>query len=111
LDAEKAKIRQSHILILYSVFGTIYAFLGPYPYSKLNPKEVEKAFPRQEDCKPVIFSKYSFYMSFMSQRIFRLSPSFLHASTYSKWIKKFEAKKALSCKNLGISGLDEVRLR
>jgi hypothetical protein len=30
LDAEKAKIRQSQVMISCSVSGTVYAFIGPY---------------------------------------------------------------------------------
>lgn len=33
LYAEKSKIWKSQVLISYSVFDTIYAFLGPYPDS------------------------------------------------------------------------------
>jgi len=44
LDAEKAKIWQSQVLILYSVSDTVYAFLGPYPDPKLKTQNLRKPF-------------------------------------------------------------------
>jgi len=92
LDAEKAKIWKSQVLISYSVSDTVYAFLEPYLDSKLNSKEVEETFPGYEGHKPRIFSQDSFNISFISQTIFRPSPSFVHASTYSQWKRKSKKK-------------------
>lgn len=70
LDAEKANIWQPQVLIMYSVSGTIYAFLGPYPDSKLNSKEVEKTFPGYEDRKARIFLKDTPHVSFYGYKGF-----------------------------------------
>jgi len=105
LDTEKAKIWQSQVLISYFVSATVYAFLGPYPDSKLNPKEIMKSFPGYEDRIPRIFSNDTPNISFISQMVFRSYPSFLHTSTYLKCLKKVEAKKAQFWENLGIFNL------
>jgi len=115
LDAEKAKIWKSKVLIQYSISGTVCAFLGPYPTSKLNPQEVEETFPGYGSHKPRIFSHDSFNMTFMNQRVFRFSPSATHTPTYFEWIEKVEAQKAQFRKNLGIFNLiqlskNEVRI-
>jgi len=47
-------------------------------------------------------------MSFMSQSVFRSAPSFLHTSTYLKWIRNVEAKKAQFLRNLGIFNLIQL---
>lgn len=86
LDAEKAKIRQSDVLIPYSIFGTI---LWPLVNSSLDPKEIENTFPSYNSRKPRIFLTGPHNMSFMSQRNFRSAPSSLHTSTYLEWSKGF----------------------
>lgn len=69
LDAKKTKIWKSHVLIPYSVSGTVHAFLGPFAYSKLDPEKVEDDFPGREGHKPIVFSHDSLNMSLMSQMI------------------------------------------
>jgi len=94
LDAEKAKIWQSQVLILYSVSGTVYAFLGPYPDPKLKTPELEENFLGYEGRKPLVFSEDIPNMSYMAHRVFRSSPLALHALAFLNWLKKVESKKA-----------------
>lgn len=57
-------------------------------------------FPSYKDRKPRIFLNDMLDMSFMNQRVFRSSPSTVHASTYLKWITNVEAKKAQFLRSL-----------
>lgn len=85
---KKTKIWKSHVLIPYSVSGTVHDFLGPFAYSKLDPEKVEDDFPGREGHKPTVFSHDSLNMSLMSQMIFRSSPSTNHTLIYLKWLEK-----------------------
>jgi len=108
LDAEKAKIWQSHVLIPYSVSDTVYAFLGPYPDPELKTPELEESFHGYNGRRPIVFSKDIPNMSYMTHRVFRSSPSSLHAPAFLSWLKKVESNKASVWKTLGIYNLIQI---
>lgn len=108
LDAEKAKIQKSHVLIPYSIFGTVYAFLGPYQDPKLKPQEVKEVFSDYGVRKPIIFSEDIPNISFITYWVFQSSSSNIHSSSFLRWLKKVKLKKVQACKTLGIFNLIQL---
>lgn len=86
----------------------MYAFLGPYAGSTLDPTKIEGNFPSCEGHKPMIFWCDPLNMSFMKHRIFRSSSSATHTPPFLKWLEKVKVHKAQVCKNLGIFNLIQL---
>jgi len=42
MEVDEAKIFKSHILIPYSILDVVYAFLGPFPNSSADTKQIRK---------------------------------------------------------------------
>ncbi|MCH79637.1 hypothetical protein A2U01_0000390 [Trifolium medium] len=112
---EDREIWESQVMILFSIYGTVYAFGGPIPDKATLTKEVMDIFPCYTTCEPRIFDSDPYNFGFLknANKLFRSAPYGLRPlgetydptnasnnipfnytkNTFSKYIDKNQSKK------------------
>lgn len=77
MEENKTVIWASHILIPFSIYGTIHTFLGPSLTASKKPEHLNKFFPCHTGHKPIILQGKAYELRFINspRRVFYDIPS------------------------------------
>lgn len=95
MSIEKIVAWQHRVLIPFTLFSKLLAFLGPYPTAKSHTKKVENFFPGYPVTMPSAFEERSLHLSFLETPacVFRSAPPTQGKECLS-WLNKAEGKKS-----------------
>lgn len=97
------------VLVPFSIYDNIHAFLGPFPNPNVNTKKVREVFPCYYRTKPCVFLNQNYDMSFINASHYTF-----HSALYTQekeciqWLDKVESKKAQLWKKQGIFDLMQL---
>lgn len=104
MQEEKSTVWFSQILIPYSLYGNVHAFMSPLPQPNKKLHNSENFFPNFPTYKPLVLEDATFYISFMRRSVFRSSPS-TNDPSYISWFDRVQQKKGKVWKDQGIFDL------